>query len=62
MRAELLEAAGYSAQVIEFVDTEHTPKNLMIRARRREGRGKDRSVYRALRDAWGAGPVLERLI
>ncbi|HXX95165.1 MAG TPA: SAM-dependent methyltransferase [Planctomycetota bacterium] len=61
MRAELLEMAGYSAQIIEFVDTEHTPKNLMIRAVWRGSRKSDRE-YRALRDAWGAGPVLEKLL
>jgi SAM-dependent methyltransferase len=61
MRAELLEMAGYSVQVIEFVDTEHTPKNLMIRAVRR-GTRKDDREYRRLRDAWGACPALERLL
>jgi SAM-dependent methyltransferase len=61
LRAELLEMAGYSVQVIEFVDTEHTPKNLMIRAVRR-GTRKDDREYRRLRDAWGAAPALERLL
>lgn len=31
LRAELLKGFGYETQVIEFVDMEHTPKNLMIR-------------------------------
>lgn len=31
-RAALLESKGYATQVLEFIDTEHTPKNLMIRA------------------------------
>lgn len=31
-RAELLELAGYHVDIVEFVDPEHTPKNLMIRA------------------------------
>jgi SAM-dependent methyltransferase len=31
-RAALLESQGYTTQVVEFIDTEHTPKNLMIRA------------------------------
>lgn len=30
-RAELLEAAGYKTQILEFIDMEHTPKNLLIR-------------------------------
>jgi SAM-dependent methyltransferase len=61
MRAELLEMAGYAVQVIEFVDTEHTPKNLMLRAVRRGSRKNGRD-YRAFREAWGAGPALERLL
>lgn len=32
LRADLLEQCGYSAQILEFIDMEHTPKNLMIRA------------------------------
>ncbi|MBX3440494.1 MAG: SAM-dependent methyltransferase, partial [Planctomycetaceae bacterium] len=36
LRAAVLELAGYRAQVIEFIDTEHTPKNLLIRAVRRK--------------------------
>ena len=35
IRARLLDAAGYRAQIVEFVDSEHTPKNLMIRAVKR---------------------------
>lgn len=32
IRAALLEAYGYRAQVLEFIDLAHTPKNLLIRA------------------------------
>lgn len=32
VRADLLEARGYKVQVLEFIDMEGTPKNLMIRA------------------------------
>lgn len=32
VRAELLSAKGYDTQVLEFIDMEHTPKNLLIRA------------------------------
>lgn len=31
LRAELLESQGYETQILEFVDMEHTPKNLLIR-------------------------------
>ncbi|SFH58353.1 Methyltransferase domain-containing protein [Planctomicrobium piriforme] len=36
LRAAALEVAGYRTQVIEFIDLEHTPKNLLIRAVRRQ--------------------------
>lgn len=32
VRAGLLEEAGYETQILEFIDMEHTPKNLLIRA------------------------------
>ena len=32
IRAELLESKGYRTQILEFIDMEHTPKNLLIRA------------------------------
>lgn len=32
LRARVLEFCGYKTQVVEFIDLEHTPKNLLIRA------------------------------
>jgi SAM-dependent methyltransferase len=32
LRAQLLELVGYKTQIIEFIDIENTPKNLLIRA------------------------------
>lgn len=32
LRANLLEQQGYQVQVLEFIDMEHTPKNILIRA------------------------------
>ncbi len=31
LRGQLLEAAGYKTQLLEFIDMEHTPKNILIR-------------------------------
>ena len=39
IRAKLLENAGYETQILEFIDMEHTPKNVLIRAVK-EGKGK----------------------
>jgi hypothetical protein len=40
LRAEYLENAGYSVQILEFIDMEHTPKNLLIRAVKKSGSSK----------------------
>lgn len=61
MRAELMEMAGYAVQVVEFIDTEHTPKNLMIRAVKR-GTPRDDATYRRFKEQWGAAPLLEKLL
>ena len=40
LRANLLETQGYDTQILEFIDMEHTPKNLLIRAVKKEGQVK----------------------
>lgn len=35
LRADLLEQLGYKVQVLEFIDMEHTPKNILLRAVRK---------------------------
>ena len=35
LRAEMLEQCGYDTQVLEFIDMEHTPKNILIRGVKR---------------------------
>lgn len=44
LRAAILEICGYKVQVMEFIETEHTPKNLMIRAVLRTGTNPDSSL------------------
>jgi hypothetical protein len=34
VRAKLLESRGYDVQVLEFIDLSHSPKNLLIRAKK----------------------------
>ena len=46
IRAGVLEGAGYAVDVIEFVDFEHSPKNLMLRAcytGKKHSRSRERS-------------------
>lgn len=65
LRALLLETRGYSVQIVEFIETEHTPKNLLIRAvRQRAENDALRQVrlaeYEAFKTALGIGtPRLE---
>lgn len=45
IRANMLESLGYDTQVLEFIDMEHTPKNILIRATKRDGmRAKGSSI------------------
>ena len=43
IRANLLEELGYQVQVMEFIDMEHTPKNILIRAVK-EKAGKEKNT------------------
>jgi hypothetical protein len=63
-RAELLQTAGYDTQVIEFVDLEHTAKNLLIRAVRRPRRDTQAAMerYRTFKERLRIEPSLERLL
>lgn len=40
LRAKYLESSGYETQALEFIDMEHTPKNILLRAVRKEDSGK----------------------
>ncbi|MEU1968004.1 SAM-dependent methyltransferase [Micromonospora sediminicola] len=64
VRAGLLRLHGYRAEVVEFVDSQHTPRNLLIRARRTAGAptASRRAEYRELVDQWGVTPRLETLL
>jgi SAM-dependent methyltransferase len=44
IRAEILEGQGYDTQIIEFIDLEHTPKNLLIRAVKKTGSSGNNEV------------------
>ena len=57
LRAELLEISGYSARVFEFVEPEHSGKNLMLAGVRRASGGRveavDRQVFLNLWTSFG---------
>lgn len=60
-RAQLLEALGYHTQVLEFIDLEHTPKNLLIRAIKKSTTSDHfLSDYKAFAKALQIQPSLEK--
>ena len=52
LRAEYLESMGYDTQVLEFIDMEHTPKNILLRAvKSKEKHTKKNNVKNRFRHA-----------
>ncbi len=68
LRSLVLEINGYSTQVVEFIDMEHTAKNILIRAVRREKTDPEQGAarlaeYQDLKQLLGIErPYLERVL
>lgn len=67
LRANLLEQNGYEVQILEFIDMEHTPKNLLIRAIKRgekadKKKKKLQNSYKTLCDELNAHGTLEKIL
>ena len=63
IRAAALEDMGYRTDMIEFVDMEHSPKNIMLRARRvHPPRERELPACRALAEKYGFTQTLLSLI
>ena len=62
LRAQMLEMAGYETQILEFIDMEHTPKNLLIRAVYTGKKKENGERLRACLDAYHLHPTLEGLL
>ena len=63
-RSLSLELCGYKTKMIEFIDMEHTPKNILIRAiKSKSSNLKEKLVeYNKLKEFLGIKPLLENLI
>ena len=57
LRAQILESRGYQVQVLEFIDIEHTPKNILIRAVKKGG-AKSTEGYQKIMDFLNVTPTL----
>ncbi len=68
VRANLLEQQGYDTQILEFIDMEHTPKNLLIRAVKRKENNRRMNAKSAgsditqVEELLHITPTLERLL
>lgn len=66
IRGKLLESMGYSVQMLEFVDFEHSPKNLLIRAVKRnvskEKRERAKQKAETLMKEFNFSPTLYKLL
>lgn len=59
IRADLLEEHGCDTQILEFIDMEHTPKNILIRAVK--GRGKKDTGIQRLTEELQVHTTLQKL-
>ena len=62
LRASLLRREGYRVDVVEFVESAHTPRNTMLRATRTGTGDSPREEYDDLVAAWGVTPKLAELV
>lgn len=62
LRAQYLEREGYDVQVLEFIDMEHTPKNILLRAVRTGKRGGNDAALQACEEFFHVSPTLGKLL
>lgn len=55
LRGNILEIMGYQVQLLEFIDMEHTPKNILIRAIKSDTLDKKKALdsYTQFKKFWG---------
>lgn len=62
LRAEYLEQMGYDAQILEFIDMEHTPKNILIRAVKTGKKKANEEQIRTCEEFLHVSPMLGKLL
>lgn len=63
LRAKYLEGMGYETQVLEFIDMEHTPKNVLLRAvKKNKQNEKILEEIKKCQEFLGVSPTLGRLL
>ena len=70
IRGKLLESEGYKVSVEEFIETEHTPKNILIKAIKLDDKAKSKTVliekakeeFKEIKKAFLIEAYLEKLL
>ena len=62
LRAEILENRGYRTQILEYIDMEHTPKNILIRAVKQGGPKDNRKEIEDILQFLGTEQTLAGLL
>lgn len=70
IRGKLLESEGYKVSVEEFIETEHTPKNILIKAIKLDDKAKSKTLliekakkeFKEIKQAFLIEPCLEKLL
>jgi SAM-dependent methyltransferase len=63
MRSQLLESCGYKVQSMEFIDLEHTAKNILLRCQKVKRTQEQKTLafekYLTFKEEWSISPYLE---
>ncbi len=66
LRGLALETKGYEVQMMEFIDMEHTPKNVLMRAYAHGLHSglmeKSLAEYESFKSEWGVSPYIDKLV
>ena len=62
LRAQMLQSKGYDTQILEFIDMEHTPKNILIRAVKSGNQKKNGEKLEACEQFLNIAPTLKKLL
>ena len=64
LRAAILRLHGYRVDAVQFVGSEHTPRNILLRATRTDTKASEavQREYTELTNAWHVQPALARML
>lgn len=62
LRAEYLESRGYRTQILEFIDMEHTPKNILIRGIFKGKPADNKEQIKEIEEFFHIDPTLGRIL